>query len=59
MNPDITVTEATALALEAAAQITAILKDYEEATGCKIHSVPVDRNATSGTVEARVKVQLP
>jgi hypothetical protein len=56
-----TVLEVQAAALAMAKQITALVQSFEEATGCIVHSLPVQPAVVSGTVKAiiHVKVQIP
>ena len=54
-----TVTEVQAARDALALQISALVQNFEQNTGCVVHSIPVMPAAPNEPVTVRVKVQIP
>ena len=54
-----TVTEMQTAMIGLTGQITTLIKNFESATGCIVHSVPVRPGDALGPVTAQIKVQVP
>lgn len=54
-----TVAEVQAAADALAKQLTTLAQEFESATGCMLHSIPLIAATKAAPVQVRVKVQIP